>query len=181
MNAGDVPYCSVFFTKIKEVFRLPDDFFPDSRPGFHRPGQQAQKFRPPIQPEVPDGPQQGGKQGEEDETATGGPHQDKAPKLAVRLPQNEQGQRRSGRQAVQQIQRAGQPGQPQPQGPQQVVQPSRSEPQQDGQEKGPQLLRDRNAHHRLSEQAAEKAPLTVRRILVGDGVDASVHKQFAAL
>ena len=146
VNPCSAPYCSVLFTKIKEVFRLPDDFFTAPQPGFHRPRQQAQKFRPPIQPEVPHGPQQRGKEGEEHHAAPGGSQQDEPPELAVRLPQNEQGQGRPGRQAVQQIQPAGEPGQPQPQGPQQVIQPSCGEPQQNGQEKGPQLFGNGDSH-----------------------------------
>ena len=95
-----MPYCSVFFTKIKEVFRLSDDFFTDSRAFPHRPGQQTEKFRPAIQPELPDRPQKRGEQGEERYAAAGSAQQDKATQLTVRLPQDEQGQSRPSGEAV---------------------------------------------------------------------------------
>ena len=69
---------------------------------------------------------------------------------------------------------------PQPHRPQQVIHHAHGHSQQNCQKKAAELLRDLNFHG-SAEQAAEKAPLTVRRILVGDGVDASVHEQFAAL
>ena len=76
-----------------------------------------QKFRSPIQPELPDRAQGGGKQGEKQDAAAACPQQHKAPQLPLRLPQDKQEQRRPGGEAVQQIRRARQPGQPQPHGP----------------------------------------------------------------
>ena len=133
MLASDsVFYCSVFFTKIKEVFRLSDDFFTDRRAFPQRPGQQTEKFGAPVQPERPYGPQRGGKNAEKHHGSTQRPQQDIAPQLSVPLAQNKEGQRRPGGEAVQQVQRPGQAGPPQPDGPQQVVQHPGGQPQQNG-------------------------------------------------
>ena len=69
---------------------------------------------------------------------------------------------------------------PQPHRPHEIVHHAHGHPQQNCQKKAAELLRDLNFHG-SSEQAAEKASLMVRRVLVGDGVDASVHEQLAAL
>lgn len=144
-------YCSVFFTKIKEVFRLSDDFFTDCRTFPQGPDQQAEKLGAAVQPEVPEGPQRGGKQAEKHHAAAQSAQEDVAPQLSVPLAQNEEGQRRASGKAVQQVQRPGHAGTPQPDGPQQVVQQSGGQAQQDGPAEGPQLLRDLKSHGRLAE------------------------------
>ena len=94
-------YCSVFFTKIKEVFRLSDDFFTDCQTFPQGPDQQAEKLGAAVQPEVPEGPQRGGKQAEKHHAAAQSAQEDVAPQLSVPLAQNEEGQRRASGKAVQ--------------------------------------------------------------------------------
>ena len=77
--------------------------------------------------------------------------------------------------AVEQIQRRRQPWMPKPHCSQQVVQDPGAQPQKNGQEKRAELLRDMDGHD-LSKQAAEKATLTVRSVLIGNGSDTAIHK-----
>ena len=81
---------------------------------------------------------------------------------------------------VEQVQRRRQSGVPQPHRPQQVVQDPGTQTQQNRQEERAELLRDMDGHG-LSEQTAEKAALTVRSVLIGDGGDAAIHIQLAPL
>ena len=106
--------------------------------------------------------------------------QDEPPELAIRLPQDEQKDRQTYGLTVEQVQRRRQSGVPQPHRPQQVIQDPGAQTQQNRQEERAELLRDMDGHG-LSEQTAEKAALTVRSVLIGDGGDAAIHIQLAPL
>lgn len=111
-----------------------------------REDHEPKQLRAPLQPEIPDRPQQRGEQPEEQHAASQRPQQDEPPQPALRLTQSKEEQRRDHRQTVQQIQRGGEPGMPMPDGPQQVVQHPGGQPQQDGKAKNTELGRDRKGH-----------------------------------
>lgn len=102
------------------------------------------------------------------------------PELAIRLPQDEQKDRQTYGLTVEQIHRAPSVGGSAAAPPQQVVPGPRHQNQQNRQEERAELLRDMDGHG-LSEQTAEKAALTVRSVLIGDGGDAAIHIQLAPL
>ena len=139
-----------------------------------------EQFHPPVYPEVPNRPQGPGKQGKKQNAAAQTSQQDEPPELAIRLPQDEQKDRQTYGLTVEQVQRRRQSGVPQPHRPQQVVQDPGAQTQQNRQEERAELLRDMDGHG-LSEQTAEKAALTVRSVLIGDGGDAAIHIQLAPL
>lgn len=121
-----------------------------------------------------------GKAGKKQNAAAQTSQQDEPPELAIRLPQDEQKDRQTYGLTVEQVQRRRQSGVPQPYRPQQVVQDPGAQTQQNRQEERAELLRDMDGHG-LSEQTAEKAALTVRSVLIGDGGDAAIHIQLAPL
>ena len=145
----------------------------------HRQAQQAEESGQLLQPEIPHRPQGPGEQAEKQRGAPGHAQQDKAPQLPVGLAEDEEKNGDTHRVAVQQIQNRRQPGAAQPQRPDQVVQHPQGRTQHNGQEKLPQLAGNLNPHH-SAEQAAEKAALADGAILIGNGVDPAIHKQFAA-
>lgn len=105
------------------------------------------QLRQRLRPELPQRPQHLGTGAKVHHRPAQGPQDHEAPQLSLPPLQQEGEGRRPDAQAVAPVQHAGAPGPAQPKGPQQVVEHSGGQAQQDRLGKGQKLLGDLVAHY----------------------------------
>lgn len=126
---------------------MADRFFTESFRPNHRKKQQMCQVTQVIRPKIPDWAQPLGKGAEEHHRAANTAQYHKAPQLSLAPTQQEQKGDRPHHQTIEGIQNRRHPGHPQSEGPQQVIQQSGGQAQQDGLTEGQQLLGDLGPHH----------------------------------
>lgn len=135
-------YCKAFAPKIKEIFSVSGNFFAKMPRPQQRSGQKPGQIRQRIRPKGPQRPQQLGEGAEKQNRSSQNSQQHKAPQLSRAPAQEKEEYASPRRQAVQRVQSPGEAGKLKPEGPQQIVEQSHRQPQQDGLAKYQQLAQD---------------------------------------